>query len=93
MGSEIESAPLSGKVPPNILVRTEFLENLIKDSSVLFQNTSENSLESYVEMFSDSSNIVELSIDISNENTCEKPSEPQSSFDANPTTTKQTMVK
>ena len=51
--SEIEMAPISGNVSPNILVRTEFLENPIKTSSVLFQNMSENSLESNVEMVPD----------------------------------------
>ena len=34
---------------------------------------------------------MELSTDISNENTCEKPSEPHSSFDIDPTTTTQTI--
>ena len=53
---------------------------------------SENSLESNVEMLSDSQSIVELSTDIPNENTCEKPLEPHSSFDMNPTTT-HTMVE
>ena len=50
---------------------------------------SEDSLESNVEMLSDSSNIVEHSTDIAKENTCKKPSEPHSSFDINPTTTTQ----
>ena len=66
LGSEIESVPTSGNVSPN-MVRTKFLENPIKTSFVLFQNMSENSLESNVEMFSDTSNIVELSTDISND--------------------------
>ena len=39
LGSEIESVPLSRTVFPNILVRTEFLENPSQISSVLFQKT------------------------------------------------------
>ena len=53
LGSEIESCPLSGFVSPNILIRGEILEYPTQTPSVLFQNESENSLDSRVEMLSD----------------------------------------
>ena len=84
LGSEIESCPLSGIVSPNILIRDEILEYPTQTPFVLFQNESENSLDSRVEMLSDSQNVEELQ-KIPNENMCEQPSEPHRSFDMNPT--------
>ena len=49
------------------------------------------SLESNVEMLSDFQTTEERSIEISNDNACEKTSEPHSSFDMNPTTIAQPM--
>ena len=72
LGSEIELAPIYGSVSPNILIRTEFLENLTQISSVLFQKLSKNNMESNVEMLSDVQIIEEQSkTKSSNENTRE----------------------
>ena len=60
LGSENELLPLSGTVSPNILIRDEILDNPTQNPSVQFQNESENSLSSRVEMLSDSQNIEEL---------------------------------
>ena len=58
------------------LARIEIVENPIQIFSVLFQNVHENSLYSNVEMLSDFLTIEERSKkEVSNENTCEKPSE------------------
>ena len=84
LGSEIEEAPLYGTVSPNILIRTEFLENPTKISSVLFQKVSVSKMDSNVEMLSNVQTVEELS-QSSNENTCIKPLKLHSSFDKNPT--------
>ena len=69
LGSEIESAPISGSVSPNILIRTEVLGNPFQNSSVL--NMSETSLELNVEMLPDFRTIKEqFKREVSNENTC-----------------------
>ena len=80
----IDSCPLSGIVFPNILRRDEILGHPTQTPSLLFQNKSENSLDSRVEMLSESQTIEELPA-IPNENKCEQPLEPHKSFGTNPT--------
>ena len=80
---------ISRNVSQHILVRIDLWENLIQNSYVLFKNLNKNKCWNAFR-FSNHGRTNKKKKEVSNENMCEKHSEPHNNFDINPSTATQT---